>query len=156
MKPMRKDEFIKFVDGNPGEAWTAAPEVANHLDMHIPPAEQVLGWLRLEDHIDRDPKVYGVIVVLTERFFLRVSASVNEARNAAQVDVESVPLGRLRSVKTRTGAPGAGVVVLDFAGTVLQGGRGDIDGDQILIRVDKGWPSPAVKEFMDALASIRK
>lgn len=156
MKAMTRDEFISFVSQTPDGEWTAPREIARYLSMHIPPAEQVLGWLRLDANGRTNPKLFGVFVILTEHHFLRVQACVDELQHAVDVTMESVPLGRLRSIRSRANTAGAGVVILDFAGNILRGGSGDADGDQIVIRIEKEGPAAAVSEFLEALASVRK
>ncbi len=120
MNSMSGRDFTSTIAGN--QDWPGAATLARQLALHLGECK-VAAWLWLERHDEWDPFDEcrlrgGKLAVATRRLF--VVALVEEKDGVVEnVHVESVPLGRLRSLTTYESRGGRVAFSLEFAGPVF-------------------------------------
>ena len=119
MSTMSSRDFVSTIMGN---NWPGAAALARQLALHLGECE-VAVWLWLERHDEWDPfdecrRREGKLAVATRRLFV-VALVEGKGSAVENVHVESVPLGRLRSVTTYENQGGGIGFTLDFAGPVF-------------------------------------
>ena len=142
MRQMARGNFLEMVRANDDDSWLDGPMLASELDFHLPQQAKVLTWLWIYDN--------QVLLVVTEQHFVVAHICPGDI---ASIEMESVPVGRLRSVKTHTN----GFIELDFANPVFYGhpyfhnSTLTIDGDE-----SKDWPPERLRKFLKVLGSVRR
>jgi len=131
-----------------------------HFSWHHKQGETLLGglWLERPGEPEEHQAGKGVLALVgSHHFFL--ACLTNHQAGEISVDLESAPMGRLRSVKTltvrRKSCDIGGNLVLDFAGRVFRQRAFD-DENQVFYDLDSGWPSEEVSEFLEALSKARR
>ena len=162
MKTMTRSDFLTSVKEDSKGVWPGGDMLAGELAMHLPESEKVVAWIWLKGHRTRTDSRDN-LALLTERHFLLVeilqsgSQFADDDSRHTSVLVESVPLGRLRSIHTSNYGDGRGSFSLDFAGPVFGDSFGsNSSGNQIFYTLDKGWPDEEAAAFLAAIASVRK
>ncbi|MCK5806604.1 MAG: hypothetical protein KAI66_27490 [Lentisphaeria bacterium] len=130
-----------------------------HINWQRGKGEVILGglWLARSD----EPRSYherSILVLIGDHHFFRIEL-FKGAEEALSVGIESVPMGRLRSVTTnfnkKKDGDTNGILILDFAGPVFQEGNRENER-QISFGLDSGWPGEELSAFLDALHESRK
>jgi len=118
--------------------------------------EIILGglWLKRSEESGYGHGARSLLALIGDHHFFRAELYSSE-EDGNSVHVESVPMGRLRSVITHTtctkNGEKRGTLMLDFAGHVLQS-----DGNQVFYEMESGWPGKEVTAFLDALHEARR
>ena len=171
-EPIPRAVFLDFVNENEDGRWIDGAAAARELGLHLAAEELVHGWLTFEEQRSEEDEGDDSTEthIVTDRRYLIVSVAKRSTLRLASaenglIEVQSVPIGRLRSVCTDArhtiiaGAPDdavSGELKLDFAGPVFHSPFGNDNRDELSFHQHSGWPSQEVQAFMAALATVRK